>query len=197
MRLLLPVRLRRTAARRPFTIWIAAAALTIVAGASVHGALAALDDQRQSWGTTTSVWLAARDLAAGDPVAGGIERHTVPAAMVPSDALEIDGDPSSATLARQHIGTGEIVTELDVTAPDGRDTMSPHGWVTVAIREPIPTGASVGRSVTISADGAVLAPDATVVGQRDDAVLVAVPAADGPAVAAAASESRAALLVRD
>jgi hypothetical protein len=61
--------------------------------------------------------------------------------------------------------------------------------------EPIPTGAPTGATVAVAADGAVLAGDAIMVGLQGDAVLVAVPEADAPAVAAAAVESRAALLV--
>jgi hypothetical protein len=57
----------------------------------------------------------------------------------------------------------------------------------VAVIEAVPSGAGVGDVVAVASGGVVLAPDAVVVGVRDDAVLVAVPRGDDAAVAAAAA----------
>jgi hypothetical protein len=197
MRVQLVTRARRAAAKRPWIVWTVAAGLAVGVAASVHGALGELDEQRARWGASREVWVAGNVLEAGDPVAGRIDRRSVPLPAVPSGALEVDGGLSEATVATQTIGVGEIVTTHDVSAPDGNATLAPQGWVTVAVREPIATGAATGGRVAVSADGVLLAAEGVVVGSRDDAVLVAVPASDGPAVAAAATESRAALLVKD
>lgn len=190
------VRIRRFVARRPIITWAVALAGTVVVASSVHGAAASIDDARARWGRSVDTWVATADVAAGEPVDGRLERRPIPAAMLPDDALPGGRPPAADSVARQQLGAGEIVTEHDVTGPDGHDSLAPAGWVVVAIEEPIATGAPVGGRASISADGTTLAADAVVVGHRDDAVLVAVPAADGAAVAAAATGSNAALLLK-
>lgn len=190
------VRLRRLLARRPLIAWTIAVAGAVVVASSVHGAAASIDDARARWGRSVDAWVATDDIAAGDPVDGRLERRSVPAAMLPDDAMAGKNAPAADSVARQQLGGGEIVTDHDITSADGNDSLAPAGWVVVAVEEPISTGAPIGGRASISADGTTLAADAIIVGRQDDAVLVAVPADDGAAVAAAATASNAALLLK-
>lgn len=185
-------RVRGALARRPWLFWLFIVAVAAVTGSVVHDSVRAVEEQRQAWGATATVYVATRTLGAGDPVDGATVARDVPEAVVPDDAM--DAVPDGA-LARHDIGPGEMLSAHDITGREGDGGLVPARWRTVAVVEPIPTGAPIGATVTVAADGAVLADEAIVVGQRDDAVLVAVPDDDAPAVAAAAVESRAALLV--
>lgn len=189
-------RLRRLFARRAWIVWAVAATVAVIVAASVYGAVASVDDERAAWGDETTVWMATDRITAGEPVGDRVERRTIPRAMSPADAVDADDQlDSQESVARQDIGTGSIVTTFDVAGHDADSDLVPPGWVVVAVREPIPSGATVAARASVSADGTVLASEAIVVGTHEDTVQVAVPAPDGPAVAAAATSSRATLLL--
>jgi hypothetical protein len=121
----------------------------------------------------------------------------VPIALVPPSAIGTGVDDIAGLVARQHVGTGEIVTTDDVgrlgqTAPAA---LVPDGWLAVPIVESPASGAQVGARVQIVSDGVVLAPDGRVVGYHDDVTLVAVPADAAPAIPAAAAAGGVALLL--
>lgn len=185
-------RLRRALVRRPWLYWVLVIAVAAVTGSIAYESVRAVEAERQTWGSTTTVHVSTRPLARGDSLDGLTVTRDVPIAVVPDDA--VDAVPDGA-VARHDMGPGEMLSEHDITGAEGARGLAPAGWPTVAIIEPIPTGANTGTRVAVAADGAVLAASAIVVGTHGDAVLVAVPDGDAPAVAAAAVESRAALLV--
>lgn len=185
-------RLRWALVRRPWLFWLLVGAGTTLTGSIAYESVRSVEAQRQTWGDTATVYVATAPLARGDPLDGATVARAFPMAVVPEGA--VDAVPAAA-VARHDIGTGELLSAHDITDARGARSLAPDGWPTVAVVEPIPTGATTGATVTIAADGAVLAEAGVIVGRHGDAVLVAVPDEDAPAVAAAAVESRAVLLV--
>ncbi len=98
-------------------------------------------------------------------------------------------------MARQHIAAGETIVAADVAATDGPRSLVPDGWSAVAVAEAVPSGAAIGDPVVAAAGGVVLAGEGVVVGRSGEVVLVAVPAADAPAVAHAAATGELSLLL--
>ena len=98
-----------------------------------------------------------------------------------------------AQVARQHVSSGEVVTEVDVTAGDGPQALVPPGHVAVAVDEAVPSGAAIGDRVLVAADGIELARG--VVAAAGETPVVAVPEQDGPVVAAAAAGGSVMLLL--
>lgn len=180
-------RIRRVVARRPWLQWIVVAALATATAATVADAVAAVDAERAGWGTGVPVWVAATDVAPGEPI--DADRVEVPRAVRPLRAVD---DPNGRR-ARQSVGRGEIVTEVDVL-PDRELALAPEGWLVAPVRESTPSAAPLGASVQVVSDGFVLAERAVVVGFADDVVLLAVPADLAPLVPAAADTSRVTLL---
>lgn len=185
-------RLRYVLARHRWLYW---AAVLLLGGATalvVASATAAVDDARRSWGETRPVLVATADLVPGDPLDGAAELRALPVPMIPAAAL---GAARAGAVARQHVATGEVVVSADVAATASPQALIPAGWSAVAVAEAVPTGAVTGDEVTAVAEGVVLAARGVVVGRSGDAVLVAVPDGDGPAVAMAAASGTLALLL--
>lgn len=185
-------RFRHVLARRPWLYWVAVLALAAAAGWVAAGAASALDDARTRWGTTHEVVVATVDIAPGEPLAGNTTVRDLPTPAVPIRAL--DELPVDAR-ARQRVTAGEVVVEADVVATAGPQALIPDGWSAIAVAEAVPSGAAVGDAVRAVAGGIVLAADAVVVGQRADAIVVAVPAEDAPQVAMAATTGELSLLL--
>lgn len=141
-----------------------------------------VDAQRSTWGDTVDVWVATRDVAAGEPLHDAIERRAFPLAVVPAAAVN---DVGQATAARRAVPAGAVVTELDVAASASPGAMLAAHEVGVAVVERVPSGARTGDRVMVVSDGIVLAATATVAGVSDDRVVVAVPVDVAPMVAAA------------
>ena len=185
-------RARHVLARRPWLYWSAVLALAAFAGWSVAAAAAGVDEARRAWGATRDVVVATDDLAPGQALSGRVAVRPRPAPAVADAALT--SVPPDAT-ARQHVAAGEVLVERDVAAPGGPLALIPRGWVGVAVAEPVPVGAAVGDHVAPVSGGAVLAPDAVVVGHAAEALLVAVPADEAPQVAQAAATGELSLLL--
>ena len=183
-------RARHVLARRPWLYWLAVALLGCGVAAVVVDATSGIERARLAWGQTRDVLVATADVAPGDPVAA--ERRALPGPMVPEAAV---GDVSPRAVARQHVAVGEVLVRADVAPTAAPQSMIPDGWVAVAVAEAIPTGVLVGDAVQPVAGGAEVGGAGVVVGRQPDAVLVAVPAADAPAVALAASTGELALLL--
>ena len=184
------VMVRRMLVRRPWIYWSVAALAALGSAAGIVERSDRIDAARASWGRTTTVWVATRDLAAGDPLTA--ERRELPAAMVaPTAADTVDG-----LVARQQIATGEIVHEIDLVAPDGPAALTPAGWRAVPVIESPPSGALVGDRVDVVSDGVVVSAAALVVGHHDAATLVAVPEHIAPVLPAAADTGHVTLLLR-
>lgn len=171
-------RVRRIVARRPWVQWVVVAVLATGVGATVHDAMARVDAARTAWGRTVTVWVATRDVVAGETIAA--EPTGVPAAIRPPGAVD---DPAGS-IARQAIGAGEIVTALDLV--DGEQGLAPAGWLIAPAHEARPSGAAVGERVQVASDGYVLTDEAVVVGFVDDVTLVAAPADVAAVVSGAA-----------
>ena len=182
-------RARLVLARRPWIHWAVVAVLAGLAAAIVHGQLSSIAAERDRWGATRTVLVATDHLEAGDPVLAASK--VLPVAALPDATL--DELPDGAVV-RQRVGIGEVLTERDVTGRDGPATFAEPGTVVVALSDPLARNVAIGLPVQVSADGVVIADDATISGVVDDVVYVAVSERDGPGVAAAAQQGTASLL---
>jgi hypothetical protein len=173
----LVARVRWFLARRPWVYWLVVAAVAGFAALGAECAAAGIETARRSWGQQTTVWVTESAIDPGAPIAA--HQREVPRAMAPADA--VTSSPQAA-IARQHIGTGEIITAVDVSVA-GQAALIPDGWVAVAV----PVAAehfAVGAHVAVyAADQFVAAGIVTDLGESD--AMVAVPAAAAPTVAAA------------
>lgn len=166
--------------RRPVPFWIAAVALTALTVSTVARVAGAAAAERERWGARIEVVVAARDLHPGDELRG--ELRSIPAALVPAGARTA---PPGGELVAAWIGAGEIVLEHRV-APGGLSAvvaLLPPGTRGVAV--PIglaPLPVAVGDHVDVH--GSIpLAAGALVVAVSEQAITVAVDAADAGRVA--------------
>lgn len=187
----LMVTARRILVRHPWLYWLIVAAVATGFGLSQRGRSQAIDTERDAWGETVEVVIAVSQHAPGDIIDG--ETRAVPRAVVPASA--VDADDAVASVARQRIGPGEIVTVDDIAPAVGPTALAPDGWVVVPVEESTPAGADIGESVLVVSDGFVIAADAMVVGSVDRTMLVAVPL-DQAAIIPAASAAAGVTLVR-
>lgn len=174
---------RHFLARHPSAYWFAVAACAALAAWTVHQRTAAIDAERATWGTERTVLVATAPLAPGDDL-GALRLVSVPDAVAPPGA--VSELPDAARLS-QRIGVGEILVAGDLTTVPGPAGRARAGTVVVGVAAPegTPDSAAIGLTVQIVADGTVLAGDATIVDRIGSTVFVAVPAREGPAVAAA------------
>ncbi|MCU1399612.1 MAG: hypothetical protein JWN62_2721 [Acidimicrobiales bacterium] len=187
MRLLANVRMQL--ARRPWIRWVLVGILALGVGGSVASGLAGVRRERDAWGHSTTVYVATKDLVAGDPVAGAVEPREVPQALVPESALA--AVPAQAT-ATQRIRRGEIVVGDDVVDSTGPQALIPDGWLAIDITDVANPGLfTVGDSAAVLGGGIAIAGSAVIVEVGATDVVIAVPLADAPTVAAAANERNA------
>ncbi len=184
------VRIRSWLARHPRLVWWAAAAAAGVAAWGVAGAIGSLEHARRQWGSTITVWVAARDLAPGDPIEAAPHQH--PRAVVA--AASLDRDPTGL-IALQHIAAGEPVMGADV----GRSGLEllPADWRGVAV--PVVDGAfalTPGQRVDVVAAGQLIADEAVVIATSGTSVTVGVPREVAASVADAALRQEVSLVVR-
>lgn len=177
------VRARRVLVRRPWIYWVLVLLATLGVAANMLDRTGRVDAARRSWGGTEIVLVATEAHAPGDALA--FEQQEFPAAMV-GDAVVADRAELAGMTARQDISAGEIIHDVDVVVDDGPLALTPAGSLVVPIVESPTSGASIGERVQVVSDGVVVSAEAVVVGRHDDVTLTAVPAAEAPAVAAAA-----------
>ena len=185
-------RLRYVLARRPWLYWAAVAVLAAAIALVVASAVASVDDARRAWGATRTVVVATADLAPGTALAGHTEARPHPSPMVPARAVTAIAPDA---VARQHVAAGEVLVDLDIAAGHLPFALIPSGWHGVPVAEPVPSGAAVGDRVAAVSAGAMLAPEGVVVARGDGTLVVAVPADEAPAVAAAAAAGDLTLLL--
>ncbi len=171
---LLP-RIRLLVARRPWIYWLAIVAVAGVAGLGAARALAAVDAARQSWGEQVTVWVATADISPGRTIRA--ESRRVPRAVVPTDAV---AQLPAQAVARQRLGTGEMITSADVSA-SGTAGLLPDGWVALVVPSSV-AHFGVGDHVNIYS-GDQLISNGSVVDTSETEVMVAVPADAAPAMA--------------
>lgn len=184
--------LRLALARSPWIRWLVIAAAAMTSGWLVLGQLQAVEEARQSWTQPRTVFVAVLDHAAGDVLV--VEERSLPQAAVPSSALL---EAPDASVARQRIGAGEVVTLADVASGSGPAAVADDDDVVVAISDPLLQGAmsnvSVGLRVAVHSEGIVLAESARIVAIDGDVVFVALHRNDASTVSAAAQTRMASL----
>ena len=188
------VMVRRVLARRPWIYWMVVAAVAAGGAIATASVLGGVDDERVRWGETAVVVVTTRDVTAGEPLAGRTAEHRYPIAMIPPGAV-----PSldAGVAARHRLGVGEIVVDVDVAPTTAPSSLTPHGWLAVAVVEGVASGATIGDHVVVASEGVRLADDALIVGHGDGVTIVAVPENEAPMVAAASSSTAGvALLLR-
>jgi Flp pilus assembly protein CpaB len=156
----------------------------------VAGAVGSLEETRRQWGDTVTVWVAARDLAPGDPIEAAPHQH--PRAVVAAASL---GRDPTGLVALQHIAAGEPVMEADV----GRSGLEllPAGWRGVGVASVDGALAlAPGQRVDVVASGQLLADEAVVVAASGTSVTVGVPSDVAASVADAALRHEVSLVVR-
>jgi hypothetical protein len=113
-----PARLGRDArlvlARRPWIRWLTVSAVAAAAGASVHVQLQSLDAARAQWTDQLRAPVATAALSPRDELVW--EWRSIPAVGVP-DAVALS--IPDGVVARQHLGTGGIIVEADMSVGDG------------------------------------------------------------------------------
>lgn len=182
-------RARLFLASHRWAYWAIVAAIAAFVALAAHAQFAALDEARAQWDNTQQVLVADIDLNPGDPLE--LSSIELPLVAVPSSAVA--ALPDGAQL-RQRVAAGEVLVATDLTQVPGPAARAAPGAVVVGLTDPLSRDVSVGLAVQVSADGIVLAPDATVVEVVDDVVFVAVGEQEAPAVAAAAHAGLASLL---
>jgi len=199
--LLAPVRRTARRGRRSLALrWLLVAAAAALAAVQASALGAQAEAARQAWGEGVDVVVAARDLPAGRRVAAtDVVVESRPQAVVPAGALS---EPPVGSVLSAGVVAGEVLVGARV-APAGLGAVAalvPEGWRAVAV----PTSASgfgpPAPPVTVGDRVDLLAPDVVasgvVVAVGDDAVTVAVPARDAPAVADAAATVAVTLALR-
>ncbi|MCB0998849.1 MAG: hypothetical protein KDB40_06075 [Acidimicrobiales bacterium] len=184
---MLAVHVRSFLARHVRARRLLAGTLALLAALTVWSRAAALDHERRAWGDTRTVWLA-DDTTAGDPVVG--RPVLAPLALVPAGAVTVD---PTGMPAHRRVPAGAIVTEHDLRRGSSLPGAGRRGVSVPA--DDTTLQASPGDVVDVVSDGDVVARDGEVMRTSPTAVLVAVDAADAAAVAAAAIERRAALVL--
>lgn len=178
------VRVRHALLRRPWIYWLAVALVAAATMFVVAAAMAAVADQQRAWGAPRHVLVATRDATAGEAVLAVAAVTSWPAPMLPPSAV---GSVDEATVLRRPVSDGEVIVADDIAATTGPQALIPPGWLGVPVREAVASGVSTGATVTVISGGLVLATDAVVAGSLSEGVLVAVPSADAPVVAQAAT----------
>lgn len=182
-------RLRRLTARHRWIRWGIVASLALGAGLLTNAQLARVEHERDRWGARGEALVATRDHHPDDPLS--VTRVQLPVAAIPRRAI-VDVPPGARV--RQNIGEGEVVVAADLLAADGPARHADRGTVVVGIADPLASGATVGHAVRVVAEGVVLSERGRITDVDGEVTLVAVSAADGPAVAAAAHAGLASLL---
>lgn len=180
--------IRLALARRPWIRWLAVGLVATTAGVSVHAQLQSIDAARARWADRQRVPIATASVTAGDVLVW--EWRSIPAIAVPDD---VAATIPAGALARQRVGTGEIVVDADLAIGNGPAAGAAAGHIVVPVSDPLVTDPPVGLAVAIYSDGLVLAPEARIVQVEGPVVFVEVPAAAAPMVTAATQAGRAAI----
>jgi hypothetical protein len=183
------VRARVFLARHPWWYWLAVAALAVAIAAIARDRLAEVDRTREEWGSSRAVIVAEGDHEPGDEL--HVSTVEVPAAAVPPSALE--NLPPDVRL-RQRVAAGEVLVATDIADSDGPAARAGPGTVVVGVVDPAAPVDVIGVAVRIAAECVVLAERGTIVEINGEVVYVAVDAASGPMVAAAAQQRLAGIL---
>ncbi len=173
-------RLRMLFARRPWIYWLFTSVVAGVIVVQVVDAQAEVRSARDSWGMTTTVFVARAEIRIGEPIGPAVSARQYPRAVVPATALHTFAD---AAIATRSISAGEILTELDISHFGGPLALLPDDWLAITIDGPVDGAYAVGDHAAILANGDLISAEAVVIRVLADAVMVGVPAEFAPAVA--------------
>jgi Flp pilus assembly protein CpaB len=189
-------RLRLFLATRPIVYWSLTLALAAGTATVVQRATADAAEARHRWGDTQPTLVATRPVAVGETLGpANAAIRDVPVALRPDGALGALPDPPAPAIAAP-LSVGEVVTAARLGRA-GRSPMAgllPDGTSGVAVPAPDGLPLQPGDVVDVI-DASGTAHDATVVGVDDGTAVVAVPQADAPAVARAAHDGDAVLVL--
>jgi pilus assembly protein CpaB len=162
-------RARRGVARHPRVRWVVVGMVALLVTTTVAQRVNDLDHRRRSWGDTTPVLVAVRDLAPGQAVSlDDVITDERPRAVVPSSALEDSSVLGSGARIWQWVAAGEVLLHHDVVGVKSASSRLPPGTRGVIV----PSGGlpvTVGDLVDVVVDGDQLA-TATVIEVMSGAV---------------------------
>jgi hypothetical protein len=170
-------RVRLALARHPWAYWVVIAVVAGAVSLGAAGAMASVESQRRSWGEQQTVWVASAAIEPGQPIRA--HRREVPRAVVPTDAVGVA--PGDA-IARQRIGVGEIITNVDL-AGRGPASLIPDGWVAFAVTAAVEHFAPGDHLRVYWGDRFVAA--GMVIDHDDSKLMVAIPIDAAPTMATA------------
>ena len=177
-------------ARHRMVYWLAVAAISLTLALTAAAQQRRLEAARRAWTDSTAVWVTTAAHAPGDRLA--VQRQVLPRAAIPDDAL-ID-DPGSAVVLRA-LHRNEIVTVDDLGASTA--ALADDGSRIVAVAADERTiDVVVGDRVDVIAAGVVLAIGGVVTSTSAQQVSVAVAEHVAAAVASAAHDATAVLVLR-
>lgn len=198
-RVLAPLRARLP--RRAIAWYAAAAALTLVTAAVVHGSLRRAAEAEAAYGSTVPVVVVTTEVDPGDIVDSGVaEIRSWPRALAPDGA--VDHIPQRASLVT--LSPGEVVLDRRLGGPDaeGPAALLNPGERAVPVPIAVPglpvevgdridlvaggiPGAGPAGDLPVAATPDVVAVDAAVLAVTDETVVAALDASDAADVAAA------------
>lgn len=200
--------------RRALPWWVAAVGLTVLTGLTVDGALRRAAEAESAYGQTRPVAVAIRSVEAGTAIgAGDVELRAWPVALAPPAALDevpvgrralvdlMSGEPVAAGRVSAESGDGPA----PLLGPDERALPIP---ITIPGLDPAvgdrvdllaggaPGGGPAGDLPGAPTEPAVVASRARVLAVAEESVVVAVPSATAPEVAAALTSGPVLLALR-
>ncbi|MBI5087873.1 MAG: hypothetical protein HZB15_03105 [Actinobacteria bacterium] len=185
------VHVRSFVARHRAVYWGVVGALCLAVALALMAQSRQLRAAREAWGTSVEVWVAAESVEPGDPLP--LERAELPLAAVPDAA--VTGTVPAGAVARQRISQGEVVVASDLATGRLPGLTADRRAVSIAIDE-TSLVVEVGEHVDVVASGVVVAADGVVAAVGPASVTVGVATHDAAAVATAAADGTAVLVLR-
>jgi Flp pilus assembly protein CpaB len=194
----LPHRLRLFLATRPIVYWSLTLALAAGTATVVQRAVADAAETRQRWGDTQPTLVTTRAVSVGETLGpANAAVRALPVALRPDGALNALPDPSAPAVATP-LAAGEVVTATRLGRAGRSQTagLLPAGARGVAVAIPDGLPLQPGDTVDVIDAAGVAAPGATVVRVSDRTAVIAVTDGDAPAVARAAADGSAVVVLR-
>jgi hypothetical protein len=191
----LPRRLRLLLATRPLVYWSITIALAAGTAAIVQRATADAAEARRRWGDTRPTLVATRAITTGETLGpSNAAVRDLPAALRPDGALDaLPAAPVATPLA-----AGEVVTAARL----GRAGRSPTAGLLpahtsgVAVARPDGLPLEAGDVVDVIGAAGVVGRNATVVRRDEETVVLAAADTEAPAIARAAADGDAVIVLR-
>jgi len=176
--------------RRHVPYWVTAGALALVTALVVGWLGAQAAAERARWGTTRPAVVVTSAVGAGEPLGGHVRTQAVPLAVLPPHALAtlprravaaVDLAPGEILLAHRLAGRSALAARL----PAGRRAVAvpAAGGLPVEVGDHVDVLATFDTGETGVDPTLVVARDALVLADQDDAVTVAVEQDAAPRVA--------------